>query len=648
MPDLSAAPAGETSARPDGGAPFTASERELRRLCAEDAWPKESRYDRLIAVAALLANAGAWLANYNLLGFSSVGLLVLGINVLSAAAALPWLIGTFAPRPPRWQDAAKLAYIAGSTGGVIAVCELNPTHISMQGWALVAAWTLVGLLVRVPLRPKLALNLGLYALYVLHLVRVVGLRHDRYATSHEVAVVLMCGALAAFVLPWVPHRLEELRYHEFAIRLRLKERERELLEEKLRADRAAEEAQRAARDAAREARLRTELFANMSHDLRTPMAGILGLVELMRDTPLSEEQAGFIETIRASNQTLLSLLDDVIDFARIDEGKLPIAPIAVPLAETLKRPAELMRVTAERKELALHIDLPATLPTYVKLDPARIQQILLNLLGNAVKFTQHGSVTLRARMLEGGPAALRVEVEDTGIGFTREQAGRLFQRFSQAEDATVHKFGGSGLGLSICKGLVELMGGTIGVEGQLGRGARFWFQIPTEEVQPPSRADVGIAVPSLHVLLAEDNPVNQLVLSVMLKKLGQEVTVAGDGEQALRLLMQERFDLAILDMQMPVMNGQEVTRKLRGTPRTGTGRAALTYVVALTASATAEQQAEFLAAGVDAVYTKPIDMERLRHLLIKEGVAAEVRLRGLGVKEAADATCDPHLLPAVN
>jgi signal transduction histidine kinase/ActR/RegA family two-component response regulator len=602
-------------------------EATLRRLCAEEMWPKDRRYSRVIAAAALAANALAWFANYTLLGFSRRGLAILSLNVLAALSALPWLLATWKARPPRWQDAAKLAYIAISTGGTILVMQLNPTHISMQGWSMVATWTLVSLLIRVPVRPKVALNLATFVLYVAHLALTVASRGDGYATTHEVVVVLVCGALAALVLPWVLHRLDEQRFHEFVMRRRITQRERELVAEKVRADRAAEEARRAARRAAREARLRTELFANMTHDLRTPMAGILGIVELMRDTPLTEEQKGFIETIRASNQTLLSLLDDVIDFARLEEGRLPVVLVASPLIETLKRPADLVRVAAERKGLAMRVDLPADLPAYVKLDPARVQQILLNLLGNAVKFTQGGSVKLSARWnaIEGERAALRVEIRDTGIGFTEEQAARLFQRFSQAEDATAHKFGGSGLGLSICKGLVELMGGAIGADGEPGRGACFWFEIPAEKAQPPSGADAGTAVPSLRLLLAEDNPVNQLVLSSMLKKLGQQVTVAGDGEQTLRLLREERFDLAIMDMKMPVMDGDEVTRRLRD----ATGGASLTYIVALTAGATAEQQAEYRAAGVDAIYTKPIDMDGLRRMLVKEGAAAEVRRKGL-------------------
>jgi signal transduction histidine kinase/ActR/RegA family two-component response regulator len=448
-------------------------------------------------------------------------------------------------------------------------------------------------------------------------------RHgEAYAAPREVFAVAISGALAAFLVPWVPHRMEERRFREFVIRGRLEreiqlreEREREVLAEKQRADRAAE-------DARREARRRTELFANMSHDLRTPMAGILGLVELMSATSLTDEQASYVETIRASNQTLLSLLDDVLDFARLEEGKLPVVKTTAPLGATLRRPAELMRVVAERKRIALQVDLAADLPPFARLDPVRVQQVLLNLLGNAVKFTTQGSVTLRARArATAAGRRLVVEIEDTGIGFTAEQRARLFQRFSQAEDEIVHKFGGSGLGLSICKGLVELMGGTIDAESKPGAGARFRFELPLEEMAAPVESPPGAPLRSLRILLAEDNAVNQLVVSLMLENLGQQASVASDGEQALRLLLEERFDLAILDMRMPLLDGPEVARRVRAS----TSRARDVRIVALTASATAVEQTSFLAAGVDAVYSKPIDLERLRRLIAREGAAAAAR-----------------------
>jgi signal transduction histidine kinase/ActR/RegA family two-component response regulator len=598
---------------------------ELRRLYAADAWPKDARYNRLLGASGVAADSLGWFTSAAGLGASRLAYVLLAVHLLGASCAVPLFASGFARTPPRWVNGARLLAAVGTCGMMIATFALRPTEISTQGFIMVVVWAMNAIILNAPLWPKLGVHAASFALFFVHVRAMIAARGDAYATPREVFAVAISGALAAFLVPWVPHRMEERRFREFVIRRRLEreirtreQREREVLEEKRRADRAAEEARRAAALAAEEARRRTELFANMSHDLRTPMAGILGLVELMRDTPLSAEQIGYIETIRASNQTLLSLLDDVIDFARLEEGRLPIVKIAAPVAETLRRPAELMRVVADRKQLALRVELAADLPAFARLDPARVQQILLNLLGNAVKFTLQGGVTLRARALAtpGGPR-LRVEIEDTGIGFTAEQRERLFQRFSQAEEGIIHKFGGSGLGLSICKGLVDLMGGSIGAEGEPGRGARFWFELPLEAAAAPVES-VSEAAPPMRVLLAEDNAVNQLVLSIMLKKLGQDVSVASDGEQALKLLLSERFDLAILDMQMPLLDGAEVTRRLR---LSGSG-ASRTRVVALTASATAEQQAAFLAAGVDAVYSKPIDIDRLRRLLARERPAA--------------------------
>lgn len=614
-----------------------------RRRWMAEGWLADAGYHRLIVALAILGNLAGWLVDRSAVGPGSLAFVLLGVHVLGAILALPALAATFAPRLPGWFDRAMLTAIGGCFSGVLVGMALAPTTASEQGWGMLIAWVFGGLAVGTPLRHKIALHFALYVFFAIIVVRCSREMGPSYARPSEIFSVLLGTAIAAVGLPFVTHQLERRRLLERSSRERLERevalregrerelllRERELLEEKARADRAAEEARQSAASAAREARMRTELFANMSHDLRTPMAGILGLVELMGNTPLDAEQANYVETIRASNQTLLSLLDDVIDFARIDEGKLPLLPVSAPLVETLRRPASLMRVAAERKELELLVDLPDSLPSHVKIDPARVQQIVLNLLGNAIKFTQQGKVTLRATMrIQDGESRLRVEIEDTGIGFTAAQRDRLFRRFSQAEDGIAQRFGGSGLGLSICRGLVELMGGQIGAEGEPGRGALFWFEIPAEETRSPSIDAPDAPVPSLRVLLAEDNPVNQLVLSMMLKKLGQEVIVASDGEQALRLLMQERFHLAIMDMKMPVMDGEDVTRRIRG----ASARAGLTYVVALTASATAEEQARFLAAGVDAVYTKPIDMDRLRRLLRKEGAAAEARL-GLFTKK---------------
>lgn len=637
--------------------PTLPDEAELRRLARLEGWASEARYDRILSILAMVGMLIGWTSDYRALGATPLAFALLGLRALASLSALPLLLATFAAVPPPRLDRAKLLLVAGLPLVLIVHHTVLPTRIASQGWSMVATWAMLNVVVFAPPRAKLWVGIVTLSAYIAHLIIVVQRLGDAYGAPNEIVPVLLCAASCIFVLPWVPYRMEQQRFREFVTRRRL-EREIELRteheraleaakvaaqqaervakEQKARADAAAEEARQTAKKAAEEAQGRAELFANMSHDLRTPMAGILGLVELMRSTPLTEEQFGYIETIRASNQTLLSLLNDVIDFSRIEDGKLPLAPVPVPLVDVLRTPADLLRVTADRKGLTLRVDIAPGLPRFAKLDSVRVQQIVLNLLGNALKFTEEGTVTLRAEMRDwqNRRGSLRVEIEDTGIGFSEEQHARLFQRFRQAEDSTAQRFGGSGLGLSICKGLVGLMGGTIGATSRPGLGSLFWFQIPTEETGSPSGVDGLAEVPAMRVLLAEDNAVNQMVIGLMLKKLGQTVSVASDGRQALRMLTEQRFDIAIMDMQMPVIDGDEVTRRLRSL----SGGAALTYVIALTASVTAEQQTRYKSAGVDAIYTKPIDMERLRQLLVNEGPRALARA---GVRRAGQ----PRLMP---
>jgi signal transduction histidine kinase/AmiR/NasT family two-component response regulator len=631
----------------------------LRRRCAEEAWPAHARYNRVFGLSCGAVMLLAWSTDVAILGVTPFALGLLALRVVHALTMLPLLVGAFRPRRPPWFERAQLLVVAGVPALLVVLITLKPTTIAIQGWTMVFAWVVLGLGVHAPLRKKLWLGLATYLLYAAHLAYVVGRLHGAYAKPNEIVSILLVGALGVFWAPFVPHRTDEGRLQEHRLRAQLEaevelrrereqalevtkdaaqQAEREAMAQKARAEEAASEARAAAKTAEREARLRTALLANMSHDLRTPMAGILGLVELMHATALSEEQRGYIETIRASNQTLLSLLNDILDFSRIDEGKLPILRVPAALAHTLRAPADLLRATAERKGLSFSVEIAGDLPAHALIDPVRVQQILLNLLGNAVKFTDRGGVTYRAWMKQGPPArsalpvgpqsqsTLCLEVSDTGIGFSEEQAAKLFDRFQQAEDSIGHKYGGSGLGLSICKGLVALMDGTIAAEGIPHGGARFRVELPVEEAVPPSVLADAAEVPSMRVLLAEDNPVNQMVLSLMLKSLGQSVSVAGEGRHALRMLLENRYDLAILDMQMPGLNGDEVVRTLRAC----SAATNVIHVVALTAGATPEERQKYFEAGVDAIYVKPIDLNGLRHLLVKEGALALARLRDVG------------------
>ena len=620
---------------------MTAGEAEARRSFQEAVWPREARSSRIVAALLIVAViAGPWTEPGKV-----PPVLAAALQALSCLSIAPMMAATFSRRPPPWLDRARLLALAGVPLGVTGLMYLGPTGLLRQAWPMIGLWGVLALTIQAPLRAKLAVLGAGAVVYLTSLQHTIHSLGSAYGGLNEGYNTILSTLTCVLGLPLVPNAMAERRFREFTLRRRT-EREIALREERERllaaalaaAERAEQEAlaqkeraDRAAAQARRDAQERAELIANMSHDLRTPMAGILGLVELLRATRLTPEQADYVATIRASNQTLLALLNDILDVSRIEEGVLPLSPVPVALAEVLRTPAELLRVNAHMKGVALRVELAEDLPRHVALDPTRVQQILLNLLGNALKFTPRGTVTLRAAMVarEGRRGRLRVEVEDTGIGFTPEQGRRLFQRFRQAEDSTAQTFGGSGLGLSICKGLVALMAGTIGAESVPHTRTVFWFEIPVEEAAPPSAGSQG-ALPTMRILLAEDNPVNQMVLGRMLQKLGQTVTFADDGRQAQRLLQDQAFDLALLDMQMPEMGGDELTRALRS-QRSAKGQL---YVVALTAAATAEERAHFWGCGVDALYTKPIDMDGLRELLAHEGPLALARASGLAQPRA--------------
>ncbi|MBK8256576.1 MAG: response regulator [Polyangiaceae bacterium] len=617
---------------------------ELRRLYDNEAWPRDALYYRVFSALIIVVVAASWATDVAVLGFSTLAWWLLPLRVAAGVSSLPLFIATFRASRPAWVNWAKCGGSVGLIAFLAVVFTLKPTHINVQGWSSVIVLGISGLGIHLPIRQKLIVSAGTFGIYLVHLTIVLSALGSGYGKPNEVIAVVLVAALVVFLSPFSVHRTDEARFQERVARWSLerevalrREREAALEQAKEAAQRAEreaislrEEAEKAAaltkseaQKAAREARLRTELLANMSHDLRTPLAGILGLIELMATTPLSEEQSRYVDTIRASNQVLLSLLNDVIDFSRIDEGKLPIHPTSVHLKKTLQSPIDLMRSTASQKGLTLSFEPAADLFEFVKIDAPRVQQILLNLIGNAVKFTYRGRVSVRAFQKEtaGDFAVLRVEVVDTGIGFTQEIQGRIFNRFSQADPSIGGKFGGSGLGLSICKGLVALMGGSIGASGEPEKGSTFWFEVPVNRSEPPSVAPPISKLPKLRVLLAEGNPVNQMVLTVMLTQLDQAVSVAADGKQALQMLTAERFDMAIMDMQMPELNGDDVARQIRLLEH---GKDRL-QIVALTAAASPECREQYLAAGVDAVYTKPIDMPRLRNLLVNESKALLAR-----------------------
>jgi CheY-like chemotaxis protein len=355
------------------------------------------------------------------------------------------------------------------------------------------------------------------------------------------------------------------------------------------------------------------------------MNGILGMTELLQDTPLDSVQTRYVQALSSAANALHELLGDILDLSKIEEGKVQLERVEFDPAALLVGVAGIYRELARARgvDVLTTIELP-TLPR-VRGDPTRLRQVVTNLLGNALKFTSEGTVSLRAT-IDGlpdvdGRTRLLVSVQDTGIGMTPEQQAQIFQRFSQADSSTTRRFGGSGLGLAICKHLVELMGGAIRADSTPGRGSTFSFDVPVDAVPLPDGpasatqagpANAGSPLPRLaHVLVVEDNPVNCLVVQAMLERLGMTVTLASDGSQALPAMEAHPVDLVLMDCQMPVMDGYEATLQIRASchPR------ANLPIIALTAHALAEDRQRCDAAGMNDYLPKPVTGEMLAAML---------------------------------
>jgi PAS domain S-box-containing protein len=365
-------------------------------------------------------------------------------------------------------------------------------------------------------------------------------------------------------------------------------------------------------------RAKSAFLANMSHEIRTPMNGVVGMIQLLAGTPLSDEQREFANAADESAKSLLAIIDDVLDLSKIEAGRVEIEAVDFDLHSIVEQTASTFGARAREKALEFACVVEPGTPRYVRGDPLRLRQVLGNLVSNAIKFTSRGTVALSARPLASadGRVEVRFEVRDSGIGIPADKLAALFTPFTQADVSTTRRFGGTGLGLSICKRLVELMGGTIGVESAEGKGSLFGFTLSfalAEVAEAVETASAVVAparsIEAMRVLVVEDAPINQVVAVELLARLGHAAEVAEDGGQALDALRKGGYDAVLMDCQMPGMDGYEATRRIRA-GEAGAGNAAIT-IIALTAHAMQGDRERCIQAGMNDYLAKPIVFEDL-------------------------------------
>ena len=427
----------------------------------------------------------------------------------------------------------------------------------------------------------------------------------------------------------IEKQLEDYKANlEEIVQARTEQLQQEVKERKL----MSEELQLAKEIAVKESRAKSIFLANMSHEIRTPMNGVIGMTNILKETQLTEEQKEYLEIIEISGTNLLSIINDILDFSKIEAGQVELESIAFNLRHNLEEVVKMLHIRAEGKGLKLFLTISSELPDLIKGDPVRLKQIVMNLANNAIKFTTEGSVSVEIEPVWQNEVQMMVKcrVADTGLGISEKGREKLFKEFSQTDVSTSRKYGGTGLGLKIAYDLVRLMGGEIGVESEEGKGSVFWFtalfgkmlKAEIEEIEKEKQKD---DVKNIPILLVEDNYISQRVARTSLEKDGfTNLEIAENGRVAIRMFEKKEYELILMDIRMPVMDGLEATEKIREMERSLPQRRP-SYIVAFTAYAVEGDKERFLDSGMDDYIAKPFQPEELVRVITKYAGKREFR-----------------------